>query len=48
MEIDGKQQSAKYYQITARGKRQLAADRNRWLQMVQAIGAIMRPSEEQS
>jgi PadR family transcriptional regulator, regulatory protein PadR len=36
-------QRAKYYQITARGKRQLAADHDRWLQMVKAIGAVMKP-----
>jgi PadR family transcriptional regulator, regulatory protein PadR len=36
-------QRAKYYQITARGKRELAADHDRWLQMVKAIGAVMKP-----
>jgi PadR family transcriptional regulator, regulatory protein PadR len=32
---------AKYYRITATGKRQLASDHGRWQQMVAAIGAIM-------
>jgi PadR family transcriptional regulator, regulatory protein PadR len=36
-------QRAKYYQITAHGKEQLASDRARWQQMVRAIGAIMEP-----
>lgn len=35
-------QRAKFYRITAAGKRQLAADRSRWETMVQAIGGIMR------
>lgn len=36
-------QRAKYYQLTAAGKKQLAADHQRWLQMVRAIGAVMEP-----
>jgi transcriptional regulator len=35
-------QRAKYYRITAAGKKQLASDHNRWQQMVDAIAAIMR------
>ncbi len=34
-------QRAKYYRITAAGKKQLASDHSRWQQMVEAIGAIM-------
>jgi PadR family transcriptional regulator, regulatory protein PadR len=34
-------QRAKYYRITATGKKQLASDHGRWQQMVEAIGAIM-------
>lgn len=36
-------QRAKFYRITARGKAQLTADRDRWAQMVKAIGAVMEP-----
>jgi PadR family transcriptional regulator PadR len=36
-------QRAKYYHITATGKEQLAANRDRWEQMVAAIGAVMQP-----
>jgi PadR family transcriptional regulator, regulatory protein PadR len=36
-------QRAKYYQLTALGKKQLTADHRRWLQLVRAIGAIMEP-----
>ncbi len=36
-------QRAKYYQLTALGKKQLASDHQRWLQLVRAIGAVMEP-----
>ena len=39
---EGKQR-AKYYQLTAPGKRQLTADHQRWLQLVRAISAVMAP-----
>jgi PadR family transcriptional regulator, regulatory protein PadR len=36
-------QRAKYYQLTALGKKQLTADHLRWKQMVRAISAVMEP-----
>jgi PadR family transcriptional regulator PadR len=36
-------QRAKYYQLTALGKKQLVTDHQRWLQLVRAIGAVMEP-----
>jgi PadR family transcriptional regulator, regulatory protein PadR len=36
-------QRAKYYQLTALGRKQLTADHQRWLQLVRAIGSIMEP-----
>src|SRR6201996_8084694 len=40
-------QRAKYYRITAEGKKQLAHDRSKWEAMVAAIGNILsRVSEE--
>ncbi len=36
-------QRAKYYQLTALGKKRLSADHQRWLRSVRAIGAIMEP-----
>ena len=36
-------QRAKYYQLTALGKKQLTTDHKRWLQLVRAIGAVMEP-----
>jgi PadR family transcriptional regulator PadR len=35
-------QHAKYYRITAAGKKQQASDHTRWQQMVEAITAIMQ------
>ena len=37
-------QRAKYYQLTAAGKAQLLRERNRWAQLVHAIGHIMNPA----
>ncbi len=37
-------QRARYYQLTAAGKTQLARERTRWSQLVDAIGRIMNPS----
>ena len=34
-------QRARYYRITAAGKKQLASDLNRWQHMVEVIGAVM-------
>ena len=36
-------QRAKYYQLTALGRKQLGSDHQRWLQLVRAIGAVMEP-----
>src|SRR5450755_2926826 len=40
-------QRAKYYRITATGKKQLASDHGRWQQLVEAIGLIMRRDPEE-
>ncbi|MGA8728189.1 MAG: PadR family transcriptional regulator [Terracidiphilus sp.] len=36
-------QRAKYYQLTALGKKQLTTDHQRWLQLVRAIDSVMEP-----
>lgn len=41
-------QRARYYRITASGKKQLASEASRWDQMVEAIGAVMRNGREKS
>lgn len=40
-------QRARYYRITANGKKQLASDRSKWERIVEAIGSIMhdKPAE---
>jgi PadR family transcriptional regulator PadR len=38
-------QRARYYQLTAEGKAQLARQRNRWTQLVDVIGRIMNPAK---
>ena len=42
----GQKQRAKYYRITADGKKQLARDRSTWEMMVAAIGNILTPTPE--
>ncbi|HEY1308173.1 MAG TPA: PadR family transcriptional regulator [Vicinamibacterales bacterium] len=36
-------QRAKYYQLTPAGKKQLLQERDRWAQLVAAIGAVLNP-----
>ena len=37
-------QRAKYYRLTATGKKQLLAEQSRWARMVEAIARVMRPA----
>jgi PadR family transcriptional regulator, regulatory protein PadR len=37
---------ARYYRLTAAGRKQLVAQTNRWEQLVRAIGRILRPAAE--
>ncbi len=39
-------QRARFYEITPKGKQQLARDCERWQQMVAAIAAVMHPAKE--
>ncbi|MBV9302370.1 MAG: PadR family transcriptional regulator [Acidobacteriaceae bacterium] len=39
-------QRAKYYRLTPAGKRQLASERSRWSQMVEAITGVLNPASE--
>ena len=43
--VTEKGQRAKYYRLTAAGKRQLVAEQGQWERLVKAIGLIMRPTE---
>lgn len=37
-------QRAKYYKLTAAGKKQLVSEQSKWEQLVQAIAGVMRPA----
>ena len=39
-------QRAKYYRLTAAGKKQLLSERSRWGQFVQAISGVLNPAAE--
>ena len=39
---------AKYYRLTAAGRKQLAAQKSRWDQLVRAISRIMNPAPEEN
>jgi transcriptional regulator len=38
-------QRAKYYSLTAAGRKQLAAEHSRWKQITQAIAGLMEPGQ---
>jgi len=44
--VTEQKQRAKFYSITAEGKRQLVRDRSKWESMVTAIESILSPAEE--
>jgi PadR family transcriptional regulator PadR len=37
-------QRARYYRLTARGRKSLAAEESRWNQLVEAIARVMKPA----
>jgi transcriptional regulator len=39
-------QRAKFYKLTAAGKKQVAAERSKWELLVKAITGVMKPAEE--
>ena len=39
---------AKFYRLTARGRKQLAAERSRWETFARAIGLVLRPTDQES
>jgi PadR family transcriptional regulator, regulatory protein PadR len=40
-------QRAKYYRLTAAGKKQLASERDRWSQLVDAIAGVLNPAQSE-
>jgi PadR family transcriptional regulator, regulatory protein PadR len=43
--VSKNRQRAKYYRLTAAGRRQLAAETSRWERFVRAITGVLRPAE---
>ena len=41
-------QRAKYYKLTAAGRRQLATEQSRWAQLVEAMAALMTPRDTEA
>ena len=39
-------QRARYYRLTPKGKRHLAAEESRWERMVEAIARVMKPARD--
>jgi transcriptional regulator len=39
-------QRAKFYKLTAEGRKQLARDRGKWESMVEAIGGVLNPNPQ--
>jgi PadR family transcriptional regulator, regulatory protein PadR len=47
-ELSDKGKRAKYYRLTARGRKQLDAARERWDTFSRAMGLVLKPGEEES
>ena len=43
-EISATNRRARYYRLTARGRKQLLLEQNKWERMAAAISAVMRPA----
>ena len=46
-ETSDRNRRAKYYRLTASGKKQLAEEHSQWAQLVEAIGRVMGPMESE-
>jgi PadR family transcriptional regulator PadR len=46
--VSGNKQRTKVYRLTATGKNQLASERSRWTQMVEAMAKAMNPAKKGS
>ena len=44
--VSEKNQRAKYYWLTAKGKKQLAAEESKWELLVKAIGGVLKPRSD--
>ena len=46
-ELSDKGKQAKYYKLTALGKKQLAAERSKWDAFARAMGLILNPADQE-
>ena len=46
-ELSDKGKRAKYYRLTALGRKQLAAERSKWQAFARAMGLILNPGEQE-
>jgi transcriptional regulator len=44
----GNKQRAKYYRLTAAGKKHLTREQSRWAQLVEAVASLMKPRGQES
>src|SRR5213078_4040108 len=44
-ELSDKGKRARYYRLTALGKRQLAAEQSKWLAFARAMGLVLNPAD---
>ena len=44
-ELSDKGKRARYYRITPKGRKHLAAERSKWTAFVRAVGLLLNPSE---
>jgi PadR family transcriptional regulator, regulatory protein PadR len=45
-ELSDKGKRARYYRITAKGRKQLAAEQSKWDALVRAMGLLLQPADE--
>jgi transcriptional regulator len=46
--ISDNKQRARYYKLTAAGRKQLASEQSRWSQFVEAMAALMKPRNQKA
>lgn len=46
--VSENKQRAKFYRLTAAGRKHLASEESRWEEFVKAVGAVMKPVEAES
>src|SRR5881296_660776 len=46
-ELSDKGKRAKYYRLTARGRKQLASEQSKWQAFARAVGLILNPADQE-